>query len=82
MINLTYLSLVIPKAPYILDSRIKRGKGFAFKKYKLKVFISIQYGIGWKYLFQYRVFIRIKITMYTNIYITRGTIDNAARLEK
>lgn len=46
MINLTYLSLVIPKAPYILDSRIKRGKGFAFKKYKLKVFISIQYGIG------------------------------------
>ena len=46
MINLTYLSLVIPKVPYVLDSRIKRGKAFVFKKYKLKVFISIQYGIG------------------------------------
>lgn len=68
MINLyIYLSFVITKAPCILDSRIKMGKCYAFRKYKLKVF-NIEY-------------LSVKITMCTKIYIT-GTINNAAPLEK
>lgn len=64
MTNFSYLSFVIPKAPYILDSRIKRGKSYAFKKYKLKLFISIQY----------RIFFRVKITInvYKNLHNKRN----------
>ena len=41
MLNFKYLSFVIPKAPFSLDSRIKRGKGYVFWKYKLKLFITV-----------------------------------------
>lgn len=57
MINLyIYLSFVITKAPCILDSRIKMGKCYAFRKYKLKVF-NIEY-----------LSVKITINVYKNLH--------------